>query len=161
MRYRNLADVPVNRRRARSHVGGLDDASTYDDSTHDGLKAQHRITKREVADLQRKWKEEVPERKEVFHWPDATADHIDVRNGAGYLTDGELITRIVWVADTAPTTGATVQFYLDGVLAWTHVVTSVPQEDQLAVPYAGEPIVAIVTSSDAAVKGLTANLHYR
>lgn len=48
----------MNRRRARSHVGGLDDASTYDDSTHDGLKAQHRMTKRTVADLQRKWREQ-------------------------------------------------------------------------------------------------------
>lgn len=59
MRYRNLSDTPLNRRRSRSQLAGKDDASTYDDTTQDGLMAQHRITKREVADLQRKWREDV------------------------------------------------------------------------------------------------------
>lgn len=61
MRYRSFDDLPMNRRRGRSQVGGLDDASVHDDSTHEGLKAQHRTTKREVADLKRKWQLELEE----------------------------------------------------------------------------------------------------
>lgn len=154
----------MNRRRARSHVGGLDDASTYDDSTHEGLKAQHRITKREVSDLQRKWTPaEADDVELIFHWSGEVSDFVAERNGPGKFVTGGILDRVeyVWDDDLTGAAGATIEWELGGVLLATHTSDADGDAVDMQSPYAGENIVATVTAVTAGAAGLTALLYLK
>ena len=116
-----------------------------------------------ITDLRRRgdWRFDPPEQVPplIFHWPGAVADHIDVRNGPGKLSRAGTIRRIEYVWDTAPATGVTVAWYLDGsgTATWTHNLgTSDEQTEVLSTAYTDQHIVAVVTAADATASGLTA-----
>lgn len=94
----------------------------------------------------------------VFHWPGATADHVDVRNEPGWFESDGTIAKIRYAWATAPLVDATVEWELDGVAAFTHTLTGGAAEHSEfpAVHYRGEAICAIVTSADSTATGLTA-----
>ena len=93
----------------------------------------------------------------IFHWHGQVDVHLDKRNGPGEFGRNGTLARIRYRWDTPTATSATVAWYLDGALAFTHTVTSSnPHIEYPAVDYEQEAIVAIVSAVDATAAGLTA-----
>lgn len=98
----------------------------------------------------------------VFHWPGATADWVDVRNGPGEFRSSGSIYMIRYRWDTPPLVDATVTWRLDDVLTLTHTVPAdaAPHVEMPAQDYDQETIVSVVTSADSTAAGLSAFLYF-
>lgn len=57
-RHRDLTDAPSNRRRNRSVIEGKPGRPDLDLDTPEGAKARQVLAEQDIADLQRKWREE-------------------------------------------------------------------------------------------------------
>lgn len=98
----------------------------------------------------------------VFHWHGQVDGYVDVRNGPGeFRRDGSIyLIRYRW--DTAPAASATVQWQLDGVVAFTHTLTG-GESVHVETPgqaYAQQAIVGIVTAVGADASGLSAFVYF-
>lgn len=98
----------------------------------------------------------------VFHWPGATSNWVNVRNGPGEFRATGRVYMIRYRWDTAPSTSSTLEWKLNGTTVMTHTLpaSTNPHIEYPARAYAQEAIVAIVTAAGTGASGLSAFLYF-
>lgn len=116
-----------------------------------GLKATKPLTESVTANPV----EEIPL---IFHWPGTVSGFVDDRNGPGKFPRPGTIRRLEYVWDVAPASGVTVKWYLDGsgTATWTHSLGTLDEQvETVALTYADQHLVGVITAADATAAGLT------